>query len=110
MKTIANENIKREVEQDKRFLTYERDRESLEICKLESETEDEKYRVDNFITNGVYFVTLEGKRVTCNCPDFQNKCSDLNIKCKHILAVENWKIRKEQTGTMKQNEKFNPQK
>jgi len=110
MKTIANENIKREVEQDKRFLTYERDRESLEICKLESETEDEKYRVDNFITNGVYFVTLEGKRVTCNCPDFQNKCSDLNIKCKHILAVENWKARKEQAGTMKEKNKFDPQK
>ncbi|MBU0580507.1 MAG: SWIM zinc finger domain-containing protein [Candidatus Margulisbacteria bacterium] len=100
--------ITREVEQDKRILTYQRDKENLEIWKLESDIEDEKYRVDNFITNGVYFVALEGKNFTCDCPDFQNRCSELKIRCKHILAVENWKARGGQVKVKEQ--KFDPQK
>ena len=109
MKTIAKQTINREVEQDRRFLTYQRDRESLEVCKVDSdETFTERYRVDNLLTNGVYFVEQDGKKLTCTCPDYLNKCSELNIRCKHILAVENWKARKE--GTMKQNSKFDSQK
>ncbi len=111
MKIISKENINREVEQDRRYLTYQRDRESLEVCKVESdETFTEKYRVDNLLTNGVYFVEQDGKKLNCTCPDYLNRCSELNIRCKHILAVENWKARKEQAKTMKQNDKFNPQK
>jgi len=110
MKAVAKETINREVEQDRRYLTYRRDRESLEVCKIESdETFTEKYRIDNLLTNGVYFVEQDGKKLTCTCPDYLNRCSDLSIRCKHILAVENWKVRKEQAGTMKQNDKFNPQ-
>jgi hypothetical protein len=110
MKIISKENINREVEQDRRYLTYQRDRESLEVCKIESdETFTEKYRIDNLLTNGVYFVEQDGKKLICTCPDYLNRCSDLSIRCKHILAVENWKARKEQAGTMKESEKFNPQ-
>ena len=102
MKIISKENINREVEQDRRYLTYQRDRESLEVCKVESdETFTEKYRVDNLLTNGVYFVEQDGKKLNCTCPDYLNRCSELNIRCKHILAVENWKARKEQAKTMK---------
>ncbi len=109
MKAITKENINREVEQDRRFLTYRRDRESLEVCKVDSdETFTEKYRVDNLLTNGVYFVEQDGKKLTCTCPDYLNRCSELNIRCKHILAVENWKVRKE--STMKQTDKFDPKK
>jgi len=113
MKAITKENINREVEQDRRYLTYQRDRESLEVCKIESdETLTEKYRVDNLLTNGVYFVEQDGKKLTCTCPDYLNRCVnfELPIRCKHILAVENYISRKEQAGKMKQNEKFNPQK
>jgi len=109
----AKQTINREVEQDRRFLTYRRDIESLEICKVDSdETFTERYRVDNLLTNGVYFVEQDGKKFTCTCPDYLNRCVnfDLPIRCKHILAVENYISRKEQAGTMKQNEKFNPQK
>ena len=105
----AKVKINREVEQDKRILTYQRDKESFEVCQLESDFEDEKYRIDNFITNGVYFVALEGKRFTCDCPDFQNRCSEINIRCKHILAVENWKARGGEVRAMKK-QSFNPNK
>ena len=97
MTTAIKETTKlnREMEQDKRYLSFQRDRESFEIGKLESEPGEERYRVDNLITNGVYFVGQEGKRLVCSCPDFQNRCSELNIRCKHILSVENWKGKKD---------------
>lgn len=97
MKTGTKETIKldKEMEQDKRHLVFQRDRESIEVSKLESEHGGERYRVDNLITNGVYFVEQDDKRFVCTCPDFINRCLELNIRCKHILAVENRKARKD---------------
>ena len=108
MKMIKNIKANRDMEQDKRYLTFQRDRESLEVSKLESDIDDEKYRVDNFLTNGVYFITLNGKEFKCDCPDFTGKCAELKIRCKHILAVENWKARGEKVRVKK--EKFEPKK
>lgn len=27
---------------------------------------------------------------SCDCPDFQNRCKDKGLKCKHIMALEFW--------------------
>ena len=99
--------LTREEEQEKRFSNYQQDKENFQISTL---TDDNRLRVDNLITNGVYFVTSEGEKTICNCPDFENRCSTFNpaLKCKHILAVENWKKRKAEK-TMKQDHKFTPQ-
>ncbi len=101
--------LNREVEQDKRDLTYQRDKESLEVCKLESDI-GEKYRIDNMLTDGVYFVEQEGKSLVCTCPDYLNRCVKFEspIRCKHILAVENYISKKEQKKMNSHN--FDPQK
>ena len=38
-------------------------------------------------TGGVYEVSNN----TCTCPDFENRCKPLNIKCKHINALDIFK-------------------
>ena len=96
--------LSREEEQEKRYFNYQKDRESLEVSRLE----DERFRVDNMITGGVYFVKGDSKTVSCNCPDFEARCSGFTpaLKCKHIIAAENWKSYKEK-GMEEHN--FNPQ-
>ena len=81
--------LSREQEQQKRLENYKRDGETLHVSQLEEEGD---FRVDNLITNGVYFITTEGQHKTCNCPDYQNRCSGFNppVQCKHIIAVNNW--------------------
>ncbi len=113
MTTIVKEKtqLSREVEQDKRHSTYQKDKESLEVCKLESdETFGAKYRIDNMLTNGVYFVEQDNKNLVCTCPDYLNRCIKFtpSIKCKHILAAENY-ISKKELKAMKDH-KFDPQK
>ena len=89
--------IEREKEQAKRFMSYQRDRENMEISRLESEGGEEKYRIDNYLTGGVYFVEIDGQNFNCNCPYFVSKGSKFipHLKCKHIFAVESWKAGKE---------------
>ena len=112
MKTTVKEKtpLSREMEQDRRYLTYERDKESLEVWKLDRDNGDE-FRVDNLLTNGTYLINFDSGKFTCDCPDFLNRCSkfDLPIRCKHILAVENWKAKKAQPEAIKKHS-FDPQK
>ena len=100
MKTALKEKeLNREVEQDKRYLTFQRDKESLEVWKLESDN-GERFRVDNLLTNGAYIINSDSGKFTCDCPDYIHNCSKfaLPIRCKHILAVENWKARGSGSG------------
>ena len=91
--------VSREEEQEKRLNNYSKDGECLEVSQLD----EERYRVDNLITCGVYFVTLEGQEKTCTCPDYQSRCISFNppVECKHIIGVNNWITKKRQQQAKK---------
>ena len=87
--TRERKETSREEEQQKRYLNYQKDGDSLQVSQLE---EEGTFRVDNSITGGAYFITTEGQQKNCNCPDYINRCTGFNppVQCKHIIGVNNW--------------------
>jgi hypothetical protein len=64
-------------------------RERAENGVLIASRADEGFRVystDN--PSERYFVTFNGERLTCTCPDFEIHKADRAWRCKHILAIE----------------------
>ena len=57
---------------------------------------EEEFLVPSQSSNKKYKVTnINGW--TCECPDFQKRCKENGLKCKHIMAIEFWnKIRNSQ--------------
>lgn len=41
-------------------------------------------------TGNVYIVTYDSKEehYSCTCPDFEHRCKDKNMMCKHIMKVK----------------------
>jgi len=88
------------IEQDRIHIKFQAEKEKLEVSELEG---NYHYKINDLLSNNTYEVMSEEGRIICTCEDFARYTSsfDTSLNCIHILAVENYIVKKIQHQLLK---------